>query len=361
MLRLLLALGVALAGLACAPAAAPSKPAPAAPPAASAPSAPAQPGSAAPAAPAPPGGARAAPTSLPQRTIVMAIPATTLSVLPAKLADEQGFFRAEGIEVDWRTFAPQLTISAVVADEADYSSTPSSGASAASQGAPVKIVQLMTGRLQHALLARSDLTSISDLAGKRIAVNRHGDVTMFEARWLIDQYNLADVSVLSLGLDTQRMAGVLSGAADATVLPVPVDIMAERQGLRTLLAMSSVLEVPISGLVANEQKIRRHPDEIAALARALVRGTQYLRDPASSSAIAAYIANWADLSPDEGRIALDRVRDTYLVSGVPTDTQFKNFLEMLAETGAAAPGTPIEQVADFTIARRVAAEMGVGP
>jgi ABC-type nitrate/sulfonate/bicarbonate transport system substrate-binding protein len=283
-------------------------------------------------------------------------------VLPAKLADEQGYFRAEGIEIDWRTFTPQLTISAVVADEADYSTTPSSGASAASQGAPVRIVQLMTGRLQHAFLSRPDITSIPELSGKRIAVNRHGDVTAFEAKWLIDQYNLSpDTSILSLGQDAQRMAGVQSGAADATVLPVPVDIIAERQGLRLLLAMSSVLEVPISGLVANQQKIQRHPDEIAALARALVRGTQYLRDPANSAAIAGYIANWAELSPDEGRLALDRVRETYLVSGVPSDAQFQNFLHMLAETGAANPGTTIEQVADFTIARRVATEMGVGP
>jgi ABC-type nitrate/sulfonate/bicarbonate transport system substrate-binding protein len=257
--------------------------------------------------------------------------------------------------------APQLTVTALLADEVDYSTTPSSAAAAASQGAPVRIVYFMSGKVQHQLVGRPELTGIVDLAGKRIAVNRLGDITAFEVRWALDHFNIPDASLVTLGRDTERIAGVLSGAADAAVLPVPMDIVAERQGLRHLLAIGDVLEVPLAGLVVNEEKLRHEGDEIAAMVRAVVRGTQYLRDPAHREAVAAYIANWADLSPDEGRSALDRVRETYLPAGMPTDAQVQTFLTMLRETGGAPEAITADQIADFSITRRVAAAMGVAP
>jgi hypothetical protein len=77
--------------------------------------------------------------------------------------------------------------------------------------------------------------------------------------------------------------------------------------------------------------------------------------------VTALIASWVDIPREEAAVALDRVRDTYSPSGLPTETGMQNFLAMLRATDAIGEDTTAEQVADFRVTRRVAAELGVAP
>jgi ABC-type nitrate/sulfonate/bicarbonate transport system substrate-binding protein len=218
----------------------------------------------------------------------------------------------------------------------------------------------MSVKLQHQLIARPEIGSIQDLAGKRIGVQRQGDLTAFESRRLVELHRVPDVAIVAVGRDSERLAAVLTGAADATPMAIPWDIKAEQQGLRTLLAIGSVLEIPQAGLATSDEKIARDADEIAGLARSTIRATRFLREPANQEATTALIANWVELPSEDAAAALDRVRDTYSPSGLPTDSQMQLYLDMLRATGAASDDTTVDTVFDFRISRRVAAEMGVG-
>jgi NitT/TauT family transport system substrate-binding protein len=291
------------------------------------------------------------------RTVRIAMPAASLSLLPLKIADERGLFRAEGITVEWVPLAPELGATAILAGEVGYTTTPSTVASAAAQGAPLRIFLFSASKLQHQIVGRPELRSMADLAGKRVAVFRQGDLTAFEVRWALDHFGVADATVLSLGRETDRLAGVLSGAADATVLPVPADIVAERQGLRVLLAVGDVLEVPLAGLGTHQDRLRDAPDEIAGLVRGAIRGARYLRDPAHADDIVSLIADWVAIPSEEARVAFDRVRDTYAPDGLPTDAQMQTFLTMLRATGGAGDDVTADQIGDFRITRQVATEL----
>jgi ABC-type nitrate/sulfonate/bicarbonate transport system substrate-binding protein len=293
------------------------------------------------------------------RTVRIAMPAASLSLLPLRIADERGLFRAEGITVEWIPLAPELGATAILAGEVGYTTTPSTVASAAAQGAPLRIFLFSARKLQHQIVGRPELRSMADLAGKRIGVFRQGDLTAFEVRWALDHFNVPDATVLSLGRETDRLAGVLSGAADATVLPVPADIVAERQGLRVLLAVGDILEVPLAGLGTSQDRLRGSPDEIAGLVRGAIRGAQYLRDPARADDVVDLIANWVGIPPEEARVALDRVRDTYAPNGLPTEAQLQTFLTMMRATGGAGDDVTADQISDFRITRQVAADLGV--
>ena len=351
-LLLALALASAVIGLACTSAGSPSSPAAPAKPAASAPA----PSGAAPTAASAPAAAAPAP-----RKIRIAQSASSLSNLPARLADDKGFLRAEGLEVEWLPLAGELSVPALLTNEIDFSMMPSSIAAATAQGAPLKIVAMLAGKLQHQLVVKPEITSIADLRGKRIAVQRPGDLTGFEGRWLADHYNIPDVAIVSLGRDSERLTGVLTGAADATILPVPADIRAEKEGLKVLLAIGSVLEVPLAGYGTSEEKIARGADEIARLMRGTIRANQHLMNPANSEDVAGVIARWVEIPIEDARTAFDRVRDTYLPASIPTDAQMQNYVNMLRATASAGDDVTVDQLADFSIARRVAAEMGVTP
>jgi NitT/TauT family transport system substrate-binding protein len=289
------------------------------------------------------------------------MPAASLSLLPFRVADERGLFAAQGITVEWVLLAPELGATAILAGEVGYTTTPSTVASVAAQGGPLRIFLFSASKLQHQIVGRPELRSMADLAGKRIAVFRQGDLTAFEVRWALDHFGVQDATVLSVGRETDRLASVLSGAADATVLPVPADIVAEREGLRVLLAVGDVLEVPLAGLGTHQDRLRDAPDEIAGLVRGAIQGTRYLRDPANADDVVALIAHWVGVTPEEARVALDRVRDTYTPNGLPTEQQLQTFLTMLRATGAAGDDVTPDQISDFRITRQVAGELGVGP
>ncbi len=219
----------------------------------------------------------------------------------------------------------------------------------------------MAAKLQHQLVGRADLGGIADLAGKRVAVNRQGDITTYQVRYLVEYHRLPDVTLLSLGRESDRLTGNLTGVVDASVLPIPIDIVAERQGLKVLLAMSDLLEVPLGGLGASDERMRHERHEIAALVRGSIRGVQFLREPVHGDDVTALIASWIDIPREEARLALEPVRDTYSQNGMATEAGMRSFLAMLRATDATDDATTAEQVADFRIARQVAAELGVAP
>ena len=95
--------------------------------------------------------------------------------------------------------------------------------------------------------------------------------------------------------------------------------------------------------------------------RGAIYGVQYLRDPAHADDVVALIADWVGISPEEARVALDRVRDTYAPNGLPTETQLQTFLTMMRATGGAGDDVTPDQISDFRITRQVAAELGVNP
>ncbi|HLH25641.1 MAG TPA: ABC transporter substrate-binding protein [Chloroflexota bacterium] len=291
--------------------------------------------------------------------VIIATPGSSLSYLPAKVADEKGFFKEEGVDVEWTQMGGDLSVTAVMAGEVGYTTVPSSASAAAAQGAPIKTVVFMSVKLQHTLVAGPSITTVQDLAGKRIGVQRQGDLTAFESKRVVDMFNVPNVTIVSVGPDVQRLAALESGAVDAIVASAPWDIKAEQQGMHVLLPIGNVLEIPQAGLATSDTKIQNDADEIAKLVRGIIRGTQYIRDPGHHDEVAGIIARWVDLSPEEASTALDRVRGTYSATATPTDAQIQLYLEMLRATGAATDSTTVDQITDFSIARRVAAEMGV--
>lgn len=291
--------------------------------------------------------------------VTIATPGSSLSYLPAKVADEKGLFGDEGLDVEWTQLGGDLGVTAALAGQVDYTTVPSSASAAAAQGAPIKTVAFMSVKLQHMLVGRPEIATVQDLAGKRIGVQRQGDLTAFESKRVAEAMHVPDVAIISVGADSERLAALVSGAADAIVASAPWDLKAEQQGMHVLLPIGTLLEIPQAGLTASQMKINQHPDEIAKLVRGIIRATQYLRDPAHRDEVAAIVADWVALSPTEAATALDRVRDTYSATATPTDAQIQLYLEMLRATGAASEDTTVDKIADFSITRRVAAEMGV--
>jgi len=89
-----------------------------------------------------------------------------------------------------------------------------------------------------------------------------------------------DLTILAIGGGTpERLAAVVSGSVDATVITSPAEYAAKKQGLRVIMSaqeLGQLVRIPITGIGATQKKMEKDPDQIVRLLRALRLSTLYL-------------------------------------------------------------------------------------
>ncbi len=301
---------------------------------------------------APSGQATARPA--PQR-LRIGVPQASLSYLPAHIAWKRGFFEEEGLAVEFPLVTGNAIMPALLSGEIDFTTNLSSIGAHAGQGGESKIVQFHSVRLQHVLVVRPDITDVQQLHGKRFAVQSPGTLPAFQVQKLAERYGLRDVALVSAGSESRNV--VEAGAADAYVASVPENLISERNGYPTLLRFSSFLDVPQAGLGTSDALLRDKTDLVVRALRASARALPLLR--AEREEVIRMIAAWIELSPEDAARAYDLVIDTFSPNGLPTEAQMRAYLGLMQETANVPADATLERLFDFTLARRVADELGL--
>jgi len=288
--------------------------------------------------------------------IRLATPSASLSYLPIHVALQRGFYARRGFDIEVIQMAAGLVAPALLNRAIDYTTIPSGPATAGARGAPLKVICFTSVKLQHVLVARPEILSVSDLAGKRIGAGSLGTLPAYEVRVLIDKYHLgANTIIIPLNSTNDRMIATQRGTIDATVVPVPSDLKAEELGLRRLLQMGSILPIPQAGFATSEEKIKNARPEIVELLKATIEGIDYTATQRDGTI--EIIARWMKLSPLQAAKAYDSVRDTFSKIGVPTDEQAKAYIAMLSSTASLKGDVAAGSIFDFSLATEAAKEM----
>ena len=196
---------------------------------------------------------------------------------PYKVAVEKGFFEKEGLKVRMITFrGTNLMLAALMSGDLDYMTILPFTAGAVARGVPVKIVGSVTKSSTVAIIARPGIENIKSLKGKKVGINSFGSSVDYTAFAALSRSGLdpsKDVTILmSGGGNSDRIAAVLSGSIDATVVSSPFEYQAEKQGLKTLVSareLGELVRIPVTGIAVTQKKIEKEPDEIVRLLRAL--------------------------------------------------------------------------------------------
>jgi NitT/TauT family transport system substrate-binding protein len=160
--------------------------------------------------------------------IRLATPSASLSYLPIYVALQKGFFARRGLDIEVIQMAAGLVAPALLNRAIDYTTIPSGPATAGARGAPLKVICFTSVKLQHVLVSRPEIPTVSDLAGKRIGAGSFGTLPAYEVRVLIEKYRLgANTIIVPLNSTNDRMIATQRGTIDATVVPVPSDLKAE--------------------------------------------------------------------------------------------------------------------------------------
>jgi NitT/TauT family transport system substrate-binding protein len=293
----------------------------------------------------------------PSRTkIRIATASPSLSYLPIYTAVKKGFFAKRGFDVEMIQMSASLTAPALLNRSIDYTTIPSTIATATARGAPAKVIFFASVKLQHMLLARADIATVNDLAGKRIAASGYGNLTSYEIQYVIDRYKLGPkTTIVSVISSTDRLLAMHKGIADAAIISAPLDLKGEELGLKRLIHMGTILQIPQAGLATTDEKLKTKRGEVLEVLKASIEGLEFtLAEREENSDI---ISKWMGLTVAQGVKAYDSVKDTFSRNGIPTDEQSRAYISMLAATAGVSPDLASATIFDFSFAAAAAKEL----
>ena len=241
----------------------------------------------------------AIPVSAQSNKIHISAPSKSLSWFPIHLTREKGFYRTEGLDVDYVIMKPQIAMQALIAGDVGYTTALGSTIRAAFRGVPLRVVMTIADKPLFALIAKPGINSVEDLKGKLLGISSFGASTDTYARALLRRFKLIpnqDVKIIALGGGMNRIAAMEAGAIDAALIEAPYNVMLERKGFRKILFVGDLIPSPLAGFGTRLEKIQKQPDEVQRLVRATLRGIQFAKSNKQESVRS--IMKWTDM--DQG-------------------------------------------------------------
>ena len=290
--------------------------------------------------------------------IRLAVPSPSLSYLPIHVALKKGFFTRRGFDIEVIQMAAGLTAPALLNRAIDYTTVPSGPATAGARGAPLKVICFASVKLQHLLISRPEIMTVTDLAGKRIGAGGFGTLPSYEVRVLIDRYRLGPGTIIvPLNSSTDRLIGMQRGTIDAGIVPAPLDLRAEEMGLKRLLHMGTILPIPQAGLATTDEKLKTGRVEVIEVLKATIEGLDYTWTQREGTV--DIIARWMNLNASQAAKAYDSVKETFSKNGVPSEEQAKAYIAMLSATAGLKGDFAPASIFDFSVAAEASKEMAL--
>ena len=277
-----------------------------------------------------PSSARAQAVEKPELTLAVG-GKNLLYYLPLTIAETQGFFKDEGLDLTIADFAGgSRALQAMIGGSADVVS----GAFEHTINMQVKGQHLrafvLQGRAPQIVLGVNPKTmpafkSVADLKGKKLGVTAPGSSTHVLANFVLAKGGLkpGDVAIIGVGAGNGAVAAMRSGQIDAISNLDPVITLLERSGDLKIVSDTRVVAeadkvfggpMPAACLYARQAFVDKNPATVQALANAIVRADKWIQRAGASDIIkavpetyllgdravyvAAFLAAKGALSPD---------------------------------------------------------------
>jgi NitT/TauT family transport system substrate-binding protein len=109
---------------------------------------------------------------------------------PIYIALKEGFYKAEGIELDVKPVNPPTATQALIANQFDIAHGAAPAFAAALQGAPVKLIYTLAERSPYWIIAKRDMRTWEDLKGKKVGVSSTTGTQVVDTTRLLKQHGI---------------------------------------------------------------------------------------------------------------------------------------------------------------------------
>ncbi|MGE5817456.1 MAG: ABC transporter substrate-binding protein [Deltaproteobacteria bacterium] len=130
--------------------------------------------------------------------------------------------------------------------------------------------------LPYSIVADKKITKFEQLKGTKAAISKFGSTSDLAVRYALEQNGLVpgkDVTIIQLGDQNTRFAGLTAGSVQSTLISPPFDITAKKMGFNILADMADLgLPYQHETVATTDRFIKEHPETVRKFLRAFVAG-----------------------------------------------------------------------------------------
>lgn len=192
----------------------------------------------------------------------------------------QGFAEKQGLEVELVQFkSDAIALKALLAGALDsYDGILTGTVVAAVHGTDVKLLGCHWPGLPHGIFVRTSIGSVLDLKGKTFAISTPFTLPDVLADAMLRKYGMtaSDMRMVPLGGDPERYKALVAGLADATVVSAEYAPIADRDGVKLLMAGRDVLPQYMRlCMFTTGDVLKRRPDDAVRFMAAEMTALRY--------------------------------------------------------------------------------------
>lgn len=232
---------------------------------------------------------------------------------PFVVAQEQGFFAGEGLEIDFTiaTLAPEHN-QGMLDGRWDLSLTsPDTMVARVTRDGHPFLLYLMAERgLEVKLIGAKGIRSAAELRGKTLAGDPGDSNYDLHRRKILRSHGVAesDYDVKIIGTSPFRFAALRQGEVAACMLAPPYDARALSEGFNLLATGAEYIpNYATTACWARSAWVAGHRDQMLRFVRAFVAGADWALNPANRQAAISLVAAYSKISPAQAETKLAQV------------------------------------------------------
>jgi ABC-type nitrate/sulfonate/bicarbonate transport system substrate-binding protein len=208
----------------------------------------------------------------------VAYPSMNTSVFSLLIAQKEGYFKEEGLNVELLSIRGEIAIRTTLAGDVDFFTNAGSALAAAVRGVSVRLVTVFQDKPGWDLIASPEIKSVSQLRGKNIAIMSPEGSLAVVAREILRKNGIdptKDVNLVVMGGDEVRFPALQTKAISATLFNTAMSLRAQKEGFSKLANASEYANLIEGGLATSQDKIKQGPEKIYRFVRGALKGLNY--------------------------------------------------------------------------------------
>ncbi|MES2980292.1 MAG: ABC transporter substrate-binding protein [Pseudomonadota bacterium] len=285
--------------------------------------------------------------------------------LPLTIADQLGYFKTEGLDVEVSDFPTGArALQAVVGGSADICSGAFENTislQSRNQMFQAFVLQGRTPQIAFGVSTRNmpDFKTMADLKGKRIGVSAPGSSTNTMVNLMLTKAGLkpSDVSFVEVGTAAAAVAAIRSGQIDAMSNTDPVMTLLEQKSEVKIISDTRTLKgtvelfggpMPAACLFASNEFVQKNSNTCQALSHAIVHALKWLQTAGPGDIIKTVPENYLFGDRALYLAAFNKVRDAISPDGLIPEEAPRTALKALSSFDATVRADRIDLSKTYT-------------
>jgi len=283
----------------------------------------------------------------------------SIGIAPLIYGIDKGFYRREGVDLQFRILRSDLAVSAIVGSrEVDYMYGAGTAFRSGAKGLPIRILSHDIKSVLHYLMVPPSIQSAKDLKGKKVAVGSLGGTNMAAARASIKALGLdpdKEVTYIVIGAASIRMAAMETGSVQASMMPAPWNARMKQKGFKEMMFAGDVISDPLNGIVTGKEKLEKNTEQVKKVLRGFLRALKAVRTDKRD--VSEFMAAKYSLDLKTSEDVYGTLIQTLTEDGTVSDQLLQEQLDQFKKEGGVKKDVVIGEIVDYRLVREVSREL----